>query len=219
MDLERYLATMLTDEESGVFGEGYGGPDPEQLFNDGMYPPGNIAPVPLGGQGYQNILDRKYAERLRGLMSRGASAAGALGSAAGTLGNTVLDTSLRDVGNAVADVTLRDVGKFGANALSWAGKGLGMGAKAALPLGAGAFTLGSEALSQARNALKNIKLQKTQVGVLPDGSRATYDDGTPITRTQDVSLRSPVKFQSPVVTSPPPRPATPISYDDEEWGF
>jgi hypothetical protein len=199
MDLERYLANMLTDEESGVFGEGYGGPDPEQLFNDGMYPSGN-APVPLGGQGYQNVLDKRYAEKLRGLISRGASAAG-------TLGNTVLDTSLRDVGNAVADVTLRDVGNFGKDALSWGGK------FAAMPL------LGpASVLDKARNALKNIKLQKTKVGILPDGSRATYDDGTPITQTQDISFRSPFVVGAPMM-SPPPRPATPISYDDEEWGY
>ena len=78
------------------------------------------------------------------------------------------------------DVTLGGIGQkilntSPNNIASMMGKGLGA-------LGGGF----SNALDAARNALGKIQLEKRQVGVNPDGSRAYDQEGNPITRTQKV---------------------------------
>lgn len=85
----------------------------------------------------------------------------------GGIGRQILNTSPNDVAHMMGKGA-RGIGKM------FGGAAAGLG---------GGF---SNALDAARNALGNIQLEKRQVGVNPDGSRAYDEEGQPITRTQKV---------------------------------
>ena len=85
------------------------------------------------------------------------------------------DVTLGGIGRQVLNTSPNDIAHMMGRGARGIGKGLGA-------LGGGF----RNALDAARDALGNIQLEKRQVGVNPDGSRAYDQEGNPITRTQKV---------------------------------